>query len=96
MLSTVRLTWCMMDTAEGAGRESKREASVRCLHGQHPHPLAAGRQVYYCYLELLNSLPAVAGLSRGQEILAFAVCREQLEESKMFPLLTKSLALETM
>lgn len=29
MLSTVRLTWCMMDTAEGAGRESKREAWVR-------------------------------------------------------------------
>lgn len=58
---------------------------------QDPHPLGGGRQVYYCYLELLNSLPAVAGLSRGQEILAFAVCREQLGENKMFPPLTKSL-----
>lgn len=44
MLSTVRLTWCMMDTAEGAGRESEREASVRCLQGQDPRPLAEGRQ----------------------------------------------------
>lgn len=77
MLSTVRLTWCMMDTAEGAGRESKREASVRRLQGQDPRPPAGGRQVYYCYLGLPNLLPAVAGLSRGREIPALAVCREQ-------------------
>lgn len=88
MLSTVRLTWCMMDTAEGAGRESETEASVTCLHGQDLRSPVGGRQVCYCSLELLNLLPAAAGLPTGQEILAFAVCREQLGENK---LLTKSL-----
>jgi len=95
MLSTVRLTWCMMDTADGAGRESERETSVRHLHGQDPRPLAGGRQVCYCCLELPKSLSAVAGLSRGQEIQAFAVCRKQLGKNKRFPLLTKSLQLES-
>lgn len=27
MLSTVRLTWCMMDTADGAGREVRGQGS---------------------------------------------------------------------
>lgn len=73
MLSTVRLTWCMIDTAEGAGKEREREASVRRWSGYDPYPFAGCRQACYCHLELLNFLPAVAGLSKGQQILNSAV-----------------------
>lgn len=33
MLSTVRLTWCMMDTADGAGRQVRGQGSGAAMRG---------------------------------------------------------------
>jgi len=71
MLSTVRLTWCIMDTAEGAARERERPQSGACMDTT-TSPGWSQAAVSFCYSELLNLLPAVAGLSRGLEILVFA------------------------
>lgn len=69
MLSTVRLTWCMMDTAEGAARETETVAQSDTCTGRTLTLPAAGQDC----LELWNSLPALGELPRGQEILDFAV-----------------------
>lgn len=41
MLSTVRLTWCMMDTADGAGREVRGQGSGQ----ERVQPLASTLEV---------------------------------------------------